>query len=79
MARLGRDEFVILSVENDEAGVVEVLLSRLIQALTQEKIAAAIGGGVILLKDCLKQLLKQIEKCLSINVNSSLKHKIGLE
>ena len=43
VARLGRDEFVILSVENDEAGVVEVLLSRLIQALTQEKIAAAIG------------------------------------
>lgn len=42
VARLGGDEFVILSVENDEAGA-EVLLSRLMQALKQEKIAAAIG------------------------------------
>lgn len=42
VARLGGDEFVILSVENDEAGA-EVLLRRLMQALKQEKIAAAIG------------------------------------
>lgn len=42
VARLGGDEFVILSLENDEAGA-EVLLSRLMQALKQEKIAAAIG------------------------------------
>ncbi|MGC3820924.1 sensor domain-containing diguanylate cyclase [Acinetobacter sp. G11] len=42
VARLGGDEFVILSVENDEAGA-EVLLSRLMQAFKQEKIAAAIG------------------------------------
>jgi len=42
VARLGGDEFVILSVENDEVGV-EILMSRLIHALTQAKIGAAIG------------------------------------
>lgn len=42
VARLGGDEFVILSVENDEIGV-NLLLNRLIEALAQAKICAAIG------------------------------------
>lgn len=42
VARLGGDEFVVLSIDNDKAGA-EVLLNRLIQALTEAHIGAALG------------------------------------
>ncbi|TCB51512.1 sensor domain-containing diguanylate cyclase [Acinetobacter sp. ANC 4779] len=42
VARFGGDEFVILSVENDEMGANQ-LLNRIMDALAQAKICAAIG------------------------------------
>ena len=42
VARFGGDEFVILSVENDEMGA-KLLLNRIKEALAQAKICAAIG------------------------------------
>lgn len=42
VARIGGDEFVILSIENDKAGA-ERLLDRLIEAFAEAKIEAAFG------------------------------------